>query len=326
MFIKSETIPEGYILPPPRLLSSGRATVTSEQRIAMKDLYENHGLSTWKIGKAMGYLNVCVIKNLKKAGVKMRNRSDANKTIEVNRTYFDSIDTPTKAYVLGFLYADGNLSKDSFTIALQERDKYILESMAKEIGYTGGLSFRKKQATNKQNMWALRVHDATFAESLRGVGIVPQKTSKVRFPTFLDKSLTWAFIHGLSDGDGCVYCVNNAIRFVLAGAEMMVKDIQDILSKEDINMIFRTVPDSNGTIGCLNGINAVKFLSRIYQSGSRLHLTRKRQRFVDFLRFKSEFARKKYGHKWITPYQFYLDILQDLNEASHTITDQSSVA
>lgn len=296
--------------------------VTETQRAAMKDLYENHGLSTWKIGKAMGYLNVCVINNLKRAGVKMRNRSDANKTLGVNRDYFKSVDTPTKAYLLGFFYADGNLHKDSFTIALQERDKYVLETMAKEMGYTGELSFRKKQAASKQNMWALRIHDKEFSETLRTIGIVEQKTSKVRFPTFLDSSLTYAFIHGLSDGDGCVSWHKDRLTFVLAGAQEMIVDVQGIIRDElGLPMIYGDRPKSKGKVGTLNGINAVSFLHQMYKrSGSSIWLTRKRDKFIDFLRFKRDFAQQRAGDVRVTPSETYSHILKDLNETPHPLT------
>lgn len=296
--------------------------MTDAQRAVMKDLYENHRLSTWEIGREMGYLNVCVINNLRRAGVRLRNRSDANKTFEINRDYLRKIDTPTKAYLLGFFYADGNLHKDSFTIALQERDRYVLEAMGREMGYTGGLGFRKKQAPNKQNMWALRIHDKEFAETLRQVGVVARKTSKVRFPTFIDPSLKYAFLHGLSDGDGCVSCVGNRLSFALAGAKEMVLDIKSFL-KEDTNLdlLFIERPNSRGTVGTLNGVNAVRFLHRMYsQSKSTIWLTRKREKFVGFLRFKRDFAITRENNVRVTPHQIYSNILKDLNETPYSFT------
>ncbi len=294
--------------------------VTDAQRDVMKDLYENHSLSTWKIGKAMGYLNVCVINNLKRAGVEMRNRSDANKTTKINREYFKNVDTPTKAYLLGFFYADGNLYKDSFTIALQERDKYVLEAMAKEMGYTGELNFRKKQAVNKQNMWALRIHDKEFAQTLRNVGIVARKTSKLRLPSFLDTSLMYAFLHGLADGDGCVTRHANRITFILAGAENMIRDVQEFIHRSlGLGLIYQDRPGSKGKTGTLNGINAVRFLYRMYvESKSTIWLTRKREKFVDYLNFKYEFARQRPDNLKVTPAQIYINILKDLNETPST--------
>lgn len=48
-----------------------------------------------------------------------------------NDTFFDSIDTPDKAYILGLLYADGSITQDlgRTTISLQEHDVDVLEKI-----------------------------------------------------------------------------------------------------------------------------------------------------------------------------------------------------
>ncbi len=312
MFIKSDTISPTIEIPPAKLLSSGRKLVTPEQRALMVTLYQD-GFSTWKIGEAFGYLNVCVINNLKKAGLTLRNRSDANKTISINREYWDVVDTPTKAYLLGFFYADGNMHNDSFTIALQERDKYVLEDMAKEMGYTGELSFRKKQAPNKQNMWALRIHDKVFAESLRRIGIVARKTSNLEFPKFLDKNLVYAFLHGISDGDGCISVYDKrSLTYSLAGSEQMILDVQQIIKNDlGLDLKFRHITGSKGKTGTLTGRSALTFLHKMYLSGSKFCLSRKKDKFFDFLSSKRKYAEQNIHSRAVTPLSFYDNILKD---------------
>lgn len=293
MYIKPDKtfVIDPKTVPSPKILSSGRMIVTDEQRYFMKKLYVEYGLSTWRIGKVMGYLNVCVLNNLKKAGVKLRNRSDAAKRLEVKRDYFKDIDTHTKAYLLGLFYADGNIHKDTFTVALQEPDKYLLEDISKELGMTGKLGFRRRRGLGKHNMWALRVYDVEFCSYLRQWGVVPRKTSELKFPTFLKDEFYYSFLHGLFDGDGCVSVTqNNQIRVCLAGSPQITADIRDILiSKYGIHGRRYITKNSKGTCLAINGLESVRFLSEMYRcSHSLFSMSRKKDKFIDFLKFKTD--------------------------------------
>lgn len=274
-------------IPPPKLLSSGRKLVTSEQRLFMKDLYLNKGLSTWKIGEIMGYLNVCVINNLRKAGVKLRSRSDANKILAVKRDYFDNIDTHTKAYLLGLFYADGNVHKDTFTIALQEPDKYLLDAIRFELGMTGDLKRRKPTGFGKHHLWALRIYDKEFCSHLRKWGVVPRKTSQLDFPAFLGNDLMHSFIHGLLDGDGCVYIARNdtSLRFSIAGSPKITKGVQKFIHDgSGIKMSWSATKNSRGTVVSTSGKNAVKILEKLYsESKSPFFLHRKKNKYLNFI-------------------------------------------
>lgn len=284
MFIKAQSsfVPP-FPLPEPIILANGRHIVSDEQRTCMKILYEQHNLSTWKIGKFFGYKNVCVINNLKKMGVVLRNRSDANKTIAVNRSYFQQIDTHTKAYLLGLIYADGNVYKDSFTLALQSPDKPLLEKIATEIGYGGSLSFRKRQKINYQDVWALRVHDREFCDTLKKLGVVERKTSKVSFPYFLNPQFYWSFLHGLLDGDGCVSLCDNLTRFSgsITGSPIIIPQIaQFVKSAIGIHMYTQKRKNSNGWVCVVSSISALEVLSHIFKDSKNFCLKRKISRFL----------------------------------------------
>lgn len=59
-----------------------------------------------------------------------------------NEHYFDVIDTPAKAYLLGFIAADGALVKSTnrncyyLTITIKYEDKVLLEFMQQELQST----------------------------------------------------------------------------------------------------------------------------------------------------------------------------------------------
>lgn len=102
---------------------------TKEQKENIVRLYVEEKLSTTKIGKIMGcnYNKICKILN--EYGIKRTN--NGLRKYHLNETYFDYIDTPNKAYLLGLLCADGcNFPpKGTVFIALQESDRDLLEKI-----------------------------------------------------------------------------------------------------------------------------------------------------------------------------------------------------
>lgn len=72
---------------------------------------------------------------LKKLGVHIRVATEFNRKYTLNQSYFDAIDTPNKAYIVGLLLADGNVSPNkSMRLQLSISDKSILEKINEEIG------------------------------------------------------------------------------------------------------------------------------------------------------------------------------------------------
>lgn len=48
------------------------------------------------------------------------------RTYLLNEKYFDIIDSEKKAYILGFIYADGSVCRTTLNISLSEKDIEIL--------------------------------------------------------------------------------------------------------------------------------------------------------------------------------------------------------
>ena len=84
--------------------------------------------------------NTCRVKIksiLEKEGIKIRTRAEQNRITnqergkKVNHHYFDNIDSNRKAWILGFLAADGNIASDRnrIKISLSSVDREILEKI-----------------------------------------------------------------------------------------------------------------------------------------------------------------------------------------------------
>ena len=104
---------------------------TDEQEQKIIDLYVNQNISTVQIGKQFGCSHKKIAKVLKSYNIPRTGAS--RRKYYLNETFFDNIDTQDKAYILGFLYADGcnYMPKQTVSMSLQEADYAILERIRK---------------------------------------------------------------------------------------------------------------------------------------------------------------------------------------------------
>lgn len=136
-----------------------------------------------------------------------------------NIHYFDVIDSYAKAYLVGFIAADGALVKAnksgtiSLTITLKYEDKDVLEFLKSEIGNTHKLQeIRRPSSFDKTKQihhirYVISVKEIT--QALINLGITPRKS--LNMPNLIQnipKQFRDAFIIGYFDGDGSVSVVN----------------------------------------------------------------------------------------------------------------------
>lgn len=127
----------------------------------------------------------------------------------INESYFRDIDDNHKAYWLGFIAADGNIYKHRLGIELQQRDEDHLKNFLKDIESERPLYYRER---NNCKSVSLYINNEIFTDNLIAQGIIPRKTSILKFPDNLDEKYYGDFIRGFFDGDGC-YVFTNKIRW-----------------------------------------------------------------------------------------------------------------
>lgn len=178
-----------------------------------------------------------IARALKREGIKKRTSSECNRKFNRNSNYFDKIDTPNKAYILGLIYADGNNfpRHNSITISLQESDKAILEEIKKEWEYEGNLRFSplNSRNPNHKNQYLLNLTDEHMSKRLYELGVVDNKSLKIVFPTFLPDHLLSHFIRGYFDGDGNIYIdkKRNKCQTQTVGTKDFCEHLSSILIK-----------------------------------------------------------------------------------------------
>lgn len=178
------------------------------------DNYQNKQMSLTKAGKPFGLSQYMVEKTLKKYGIKKRTYTEAK---QLGRKYpcddnFFKNQNENMAYILGFLAADGNVSKKENLIAIQllASDKELLEQFRQITKNTRPLEYYTRKETSHEIV-SFRVWSKAWKDDLNHYGITPQKTFNLIPPTFLNSDYYIDYIRGFFDGDGSIYAVKNEI-------------------------------------------------------------------------------------------------------------------
>lgn len=200
----------------------GQTYLTPLQEYYILDAYYNCNVtpkvSAESLEKDLGISAITIRKVIRRYG-DIRKLSDAMKLYKVNEDYFETIDTPEKAYWLGLLYADGHVTKekDRVIISLQERDGYLVEQFAKDINYTGVIEDDCARPYGDDRTFPqkrVRVNSRKMASDLIRHGCLPNKTFNLSYPYWLEENLRPHFARGFIDGDGWIGIQEDGVLFI----------------------------------------------------------------------------------------------------------------
>lgn len=209
--------------------------------------------------------------------------------------YFDDIDTEEKAYWLGFLTADGWISKNDKNnagvtgIELQYRDINHLKKFNKSIRGNYQITDRWRTCSistypdKKNHMCVIRIFSLIMYNSLVDKGFTENKSYDFHIP-YLKQDLVRHYMRGYFDGDGCFTLTNKSfhINFITA-SKMLNNDIAKILKKKEFNFKESTYITEFNTsmyrIDIYRTQDKVKFLDWIY-SDCNIYLERKYKKYL----------------------------------------------
>lgn len=133
-----------------------------------------------------------------------------------NVSYFDNIDTPEKAYWLGFIYADGNVTRrknaDKFQIKLCNDDIEHLIKLRSCLSSTHSIGrYTQACAYGEIRYCSFGIANQHLVDTLITKGVTYKKTLHLQFPSseIVPDNLLWHFIRGYFDGDGSICWTNN---------------------------------------------------------------------------------------------------------------------
>ena len=216
------------------------------------------------------------------------------KKFNFNQNYFNKIDSPEKAYMLGLIYSDGCIYPDK-----NSSSKYIIFGQSEEYKDIVEL-FNNTLNSNypihstvrgSKLFYYVRLTSEICYNDLINLGVVPNKSLIIKFPNFIQDDFIPSFILGCFDGDGCVWngkrkkmkvkdaskpsgyrerIVHN-VKFTYTGNYEFVNALQDYLVKtlgfKKTKLNFSKAKNSNNTTSknvCTMEYSGRKQLKKFY--------------------------------------------------------------
>lgn len=230
-------------------------------------------------------------------GINPRTHRESRLTYLYNEDYFSEIDTEDKAYWLGFIFADGFITKRTngnpvFGITLAEKEP--LELLNKCMNSNKPIKQYKKvnSYSSKSIEYKLAFCSAKLVSDLEKQGCIERKTFKLKFPN-IKKELIPHFIRGYFDGDGSVFLhtqkVNNReyqyIGVTICGIYSFLDELTNYTGYKSCIYKDKRKETDCWSLKLLSNIRALQFYHYIYNN-AHFFLNRKRKKFEDFIKDK----------------------------------------
>ena len=202
--------------------------------------------------------------------------------IYVNNNYF-SEQNNRMAYIMGFLAADGNVSKNGNRIQsqLSLKDKGHLEIIQSEIG--GCEVYEYESNGYKSCGW--HCCSSQIKKDLAVYGIIPHKTGTLSIPKVLDKQYWKDFIRGYFDGDGTICKDGTGFRVTITSANKEI--LEDINSYFEENGIkpSNLYKDHNNICIRFRSQASIDIYNLLYYNDC-LCLKRKKEKYIELMKEK----------------------------------------
>lgn len=239
--------------------------------LVAEDYYLKNDISLTKLCKMFSIDRGQFSKYLKSKNIVVENKQNKTTIIE---DYFEKIDTEEKAYWLGFLFADGNISKKSnnIEVSLKPSDIGHLKKFAKAINFSNPIIINKDRCR-------LCFANKKMKSDLIDKGCVPAKSLILKPPKILQK-FNIHFIRGYFDGDGCI-SFNQGKHHRPSFSVLGTIEILNMISLEIFNKLKKVYPNRGSDrifILSYSGEMSRIAISKIYNNAT-IFLDRKFQRY-----------------------------------------------
>jgi hypothetical protein len=281
-----------------------KTIIKDYQNLSYQKLSEKYNFSIPTIKKILNKNN---IKKLKKSRVNMSR-------VKLKINYFSNIDTPKKAYWLGYICGDGAINKNNNKISLTSKDYLIIKRFKDDIN--SGHKISKIETTDKRTKkvyirYLIQITNELFTKHIINMGITNNKSYDLNFPK-IDKKYYRYFIAGLFDSDGSLQLKNNKIRCDLITTKEMIDFIKEHLKDFDIktNSYFSVSNNGMNVYRVHWYSDSMRFLNYIYGDNNFNYLERKYDIYLNALKYgiKSRF-------KKVQQYDIDLNLIRTWNNA-----------
>lgn len=270
-----------------------RRKFTQQEIKSVIDLY-NSGKQQREIAKQINCSQVSISNILKREKIQARVGKKIKYT-DVNTFFFKEINSEQSAYFLGFLYADGNVSKNKtcMSLKLKSNDQYILEKFRNIMSPSSPIKITKMESPGAipYEYAYFRINQKEICEQLISHGCVPNKSLILKFPITVPNELVKHFLRGYSDGDGTIYnnfknkkTINTIWKIV--STKQFCQTVANII-KEQLNVNCSqslSRPKTNQittTLSVGGNLQVKKVLDWLYQDAT-IYLPRKYEKYLEF--------------------------------------------
>lgn len=240
-----------------------------------------------EIQKELGFKNHQPVYNFLKKNGLIYNPRKYHRKYKLNEDYFKVINTEEKAYILGFLCADGHISNYGIEFDISQKDINILHHIRRCLNSNSPiveyLSENPYHNTNRKILGKARVrfNSIELIKPLLSMGLTTDKTYTLNSSiiNYVPKYLIRHFLRGYFDGDGNVLYgkrYSSGVKYninICGNSEFLLKTFQVYFPSN--NKLYYDINSKQCYIWKLSSKeNVTNFLKFLYENSS-IRLTRK---------------------------------------------------
>lgn len=221
---------------------------------------------------------------LRKLNINLPNKHNE---LKFDNTVFDSIDTEEKAYWLGFLFADGNISSYNNTVELSLKGDDIthLRKYNNFLKNTKDVTLGVSKYKDKEfSRCRCSVTNKYFHQRLCNLGCVPKKSLILKFPDkniFKKQHLVYDFIRGYIDGDGSIsYRSTGSLVLQIIGTKEFLEEIISIFPEVFNEVLYKDKRNENNTYFITCCSTKANYILEILYKNATIYLDRKYNRLA----------------------------------------------
>lgn len=155
-------------------------------------LLKEEGKGVTEIAKILGYSKPTIENFVNMLGFPKRPRK-----YDFDKTVFEKLDTPEKAWLFGWILADGCVCNNRLSIRLKSDDEEVVVKFRDVLKSNTPLHRTK-------NSVGIAIFSEKLANDLKSLGCQSKKSLTMEFPKNIPEHLYRHFLRGYFEGDGCI--------------------------------------------------------------------------------------------------------------------------
>lgn len=213
---------------------------------------------------------------LRKNNITITNKKKISKYPR-NSDYFETIDSPDKAYWVGMLLSDGSIT-NNYSVNLGLKDYEHIVKFKTAIGAINNkiTTITDSRFSNICTTYRLSIRDRKMVADLSKYSIVPNKTyTNFGIPS-ISSEFIWDFIRGYFDGDGSIYFTNNKYVISFVGNKTFLEELKHVLGKDKLSLCQNSVSLITYDLKICGKKDVIRILTSMYENSTEdIRLDRK---------------------------------------------------